>query len=112
MSGSAERRSAARPPPQWEPPRELHARSWTEEHARAVFHARKWRAQGGIARQSVYAIIDMALVCANALMIFGIRFGFTNMLTAVVTPRQVIGHISVQAYPSFLILYCSLVFLG
>jgi len=91
---------------------ELHARSWTDEHARSVFHARKWRAQGGLARQSVYAIIDMALVCGNALMIFGIRFGFTNMLTAVVAPRQVIGHISVQAYPSFLILYCSLIFLG
>jgi exopolysaccharide biosynthesis polyprenyl glycosylphosphotransferase len=112
MNGSAARRAAAAPPPQWEPPTELHARSWTEEHARSVFHARKWRAQGGLARQSVYAIIDMALVCGNALLIFGIRFGFTNMLTAVVAPRQVIGHISVQAYPSFLILYCSLVFLG
>jgi len=112
MNGSAARRAAAAPPPQWEPPTELHARSWTEEHARSVFHARKWRAQGGLARQSVYAIIDMGLVCGNALMIFGIRFGFTNMLTAVVASRQVIGHISVQAYPSFLILYCSLVFLG
>ena len=91
---------------------ELNARSWTDDHARSVFHARKWRTQGGLARQSVYAIIDLALVCGNALMIFGIRFGFTNMLTAVVAPRQVIGHISVQAYPSFLILYCSLIFLG
>ena len=112
MNGSAARRATASPPSQWEPPKELHARSWTDEHARSVFHARKWRAQGGLARQSVYAIIDMALVCGNALMIFGIRFGFTNMLTAVVAPMQVIGHISVQAYPSFLILYCSLIFLG
>src|SRR6201993_445327 len=112
MNGSAARRATGAPPAQWEPPKELHARSWTDEHARSVFHARKWRAQGGLARQSVYAIIDMALVCGNALMIFGIRFGFTNMLTAVVAPRQVIGHISVQAYPSFLILYCSLIFLG
>jgi exopolysaccharide biosynthesis polyprenyl glycosylphosphotransferase len=112
MNGSAARRATAAPPSQWEPPKELHARSWTDEHARSVFHARKWRAQGGLARQSVYAIIDIALVCGNALMIFGNRFGFTNMLTAVVAPRQVIGHISVQAYPSFLILYCSLIFLG
>jgi exopolysaccharide biosynthesis polyprenyl glycosylphosphotransferase len=112
MNGSAARRATTAPPAQWEPPKELHARSWTDEHARSVFHARKWRAQGGLARQSVYAIIDTALVCGNALMIFGIRFGFTNMLTAVVAPRQVIGQISVQAYPSFLILYCSLVFLG
>jgi exopolysaccharide biosynthesis polyprenyl glycosylphosphotransferase len=112
MNGSAARKATAAPPSQWEPPKELHARSWTDEHARSVFHARKWRAQGGLARQSVYAIIDMALVCGNALMIFGIRFGFTNMLTAVVAPRQLIGHISVEAYPSFLILYCSLIFLG
>ncbi|HTA57277.1 MAG TPA: sugar transferase [Candidatus Baltobacteraceae bacterium] len=112
LNGTAARKATAAPPAQWEPPKELHARSWTEEHARSVFHARKWRTQGGLARQSVYAIIDIALVCGNALIIFGIRFGFTNMLTAVVAPKQVIGHISVQAYPSFLILYCSLIFLG
>ncbi|HXA81882.1 MAG TPA: sugar transferase, partial [Methylomirabilota bacterium] len=91
---------------------ELHARSWTEEHARSVFHARKWRTQGGLARQSVYAIIDMLLVCGSALLIYGMRFGFSNSWNAVVAPRQVIGHISVQAYPSFLVLYCSLIFLG
>jgi exopolysaccharide biosynthesis polyprenyl glycosylphosphotransferase len=112
LNGTGARRATAAPPEQWEPPKELHARSWTEEHARSVFHARKWRAQGGLARQSVYAIIDMALVCGNALMIFGIRFGFTNMLTAAIAPTQVIGRISLQAYPSFLILYCSLIFLG
>jgi exopolysaccharide biosynthesis polyprenyl glycosylphosphotransferase len=77
-----------------------------------VFHARKWRTQGGLARQSVYAIIDMLLVCGSALLIYGMRFGFSNSWNAVVAPRQVIGHISVQAYPSFLVLYCSLIFLG
>jgi exopolysaccharide biosynthesis polyprenyl glycosylphosphotransferase len=112
MNGSAARRSTFDPPPQWEPPLELHARSWTEEHARSVFHARKWRTQGGLARQSVYAIIDMLLVCGSALLIYGMRFGFFNSWNAVVAPRQVIGHISVQAYPSFLVLYCSLIFLG
>src|ERR1700676_2376927 len=112
MNGSAARRAAAAPPAQWEPPIELHARSWTEEHARSVFHARKWRTQGGLARQSVYAIIDILLVCGNALLIYGLRFGFFNFWNAVVAPRQLIGHISVQAYPSFLILYCSLIFLG
>jgi exopolysaccharide biosynthesis polyprenyl glycosylphosphotransferase len=112
MNGSATRRAAAAPPSQWEPPKELHARSWTEEHARSVFHARKWRTQGGLARQSVYAIIDILLVCGNAVLIYGMRFGFYNSWNAVVAPRQVIGHISVQAYPSFLILYCSLIFLG
>src|SRR5216683_817623 len=112
MNGSAARRATAAPPPQWEPPLELHARSWTEEHARSVFHARKWRAQGGLARQSAYAAIDMLLVCGNALLIYGLRFGFSNSWDAVVAPRQVIGHISVQAYPGFLILYCSLIFLG
>jgi exopolysaccharide biosynthesis polyprenyl glycosylphosphotransferase len=112
MNGSAARRSAFDPPPQWEPPLELHARSWTEEHARSVFHARKWRTQGGLARQSVYAIIDMLLVCGSALLIYGMRFGFSTNWDAVVAPRQVIGHISLQAYPSFLVLYCSLVFLG
>jgi exopolysaccharide biosynthesis polyprenyl glycosylphosphotransferase len=112
MNGSATRRAAAAPPSQWEPPKELHARSWTEEHARSVFHARKWRTQGGLARQSVYAIIDMLLVCGSAVLIYGMRFGFYDSWNAVVAPRQVIGHISVQAYPSFLILYCSLIFLG
>ena len=112
LNGTAARRATAAPPAQWEPPKELHARSWTEEHARSVFHARKWRTQGGLARQSVYAIIDVALVCGNALMIFGIRFGFTNMFSAAVEPTQFIGRISLQAYPSFLILYCSLIFLG
>jgi len=112
MNGSAARRATFAPPPQWEPPLELHARSWTEEHARSVFHARKWRTQGGLARQSVYAIIDMLLVCGSALLIYGMRFGFSNSWNAVVAPRQVIGHISVQAYPSFLVLYCSLIFLG
>ena len=112
MNGSAARRSTFDPPPQWEPPLELHARSWTEEHARSVFHARKWRTQGGLARQSVYAIIDMLLVCGSALLIYGMRFGFFDSWNAVVAPRQVIGHISVQAYPSFLVLYCSLIFLG
>jgi exopolysaccharide biosynthesis polyprenyl glycosylphosphotransferase len=112
MNGSAARRVTADPPDQWEPPRELHARSWTEEHARSVFHARKWRTQGGLARQSVYAIIDMLFVCGNALLIYGLRFGFSNMGAADVAPTQVIGHISVQTYPSFLILYCSLIFLG
>src|ERR1700687_3261022 len=28
------------------------------------------------------------------------------------TSKQIIGHISMQAYPSFLILYCSLIVLG
>ena len=112
MNGSAARRATAAPPPQWEPPKELHARSWTEEHARSVFHARKWRTQGGLARQSIYAMIDALLVCGNAVMVFGIRFGFTNMWTATIAPTQTIGHISFQAYPSFLILYCSLIFLG
>jgi exopolysaccharide biosynthesis polyprenyl glycosylphosphotransferase len=112
LNGTAARKATAPAPAQWEPPKELHARSWTEEHARSVFHARKWRTQGGLARQSVYAIIDMLLVCGNAWVIYGLRFGFSNSWNAVVGPRQVIGHISVQAYPSFLILYCSLVFLG
>jgi exopolysaccharide biosynthesis polyprenyl glycosylphosphotransferase len=112
MNGSAARRLTATPPAQWEPPRELHARSWTEEHARSVFHARKWRTQGGLARQSLYAIIDILLVCGSALLVYGLRFGFSNMWAADIAPTQVIGHISVQAYPSFLILYCSLIFLG
>jgi exopolysaccharide biosynthesis polyprenyl glycosylphosphotransferase len=112
MNGSAARRATTTPPSQWEPPTELHARSWTEEHARSVLHARKWRTQGGLARQSVYAIIDMLLVCGNAVLIYGMRFGFYNSWNAVMAPRQMIGHISVQAYPSFLILYCSLIFLG
>ncbi len=112
MNGAATRRAPAAAPSQWEPPLELHARSWTEEHARSVFHARKWRAQGGLARQSAYAIIDVLLVCTNAFVIYGLRFGFSSIWSAGVTTRQVIGHISVQAYPSFLILYCSLVVLG
>jgi len=112
LNGTAARRATAAAPSQWEPPKELHARSWTEEHARSVFHARKWRTQGGLARQSAYAVIDMLLVCGNAWIIYGSRFGFANSWNAVVGPRQVIGHISVQAYPSFLILYCSLIFLG
>jgi exopolysaccharide biosynthesis polyprenyl glycosylphosphotransferase len=112
MNGSATRRVTADPPAQWEPPKELHARSWTDEHARSVFHARKWRTQGGLARQSIYAVIDVLLVCGDALLIFGIRFGFANIWAAGVASTQVIGHISVQAYPGFLILYCSLIFLG
>ncbi len=112
MSGSAARRATAAPPDQWEPPLELHARGWTDEHARSVLHARKWRTQGGLARQSAYAVIDMLLVCGSALLIYGLRFGFSNSWNAVVAPRQVIGHISLQAYPAFLILYCSLIFLG
>jgi exopolysaccharide biosynthesis polyprenyl glycosylphosphotransferase len=112
LNGSAARRATTTPPSQWEPPTELHARSWTEEHARSVLHARKWRTQGGLARQSVYAMIDMLLVCGNAVLIYGMRFGFYNSWNAVMAPRQMIGHISVQAYPSFLILYCSLIFLG
>jgi exopolysaccharide biosynthesis polyprenyl glycosylphosphotransferase len=112
LNGTAARRATAAPPAQWEPPQELHARSWTEEHARSVFYARKWRTQGGLARQSLYAIIDIALVCGNAALIYGLRFGFYNSWNAVVAPRQLIGHISVEAYPSFLILYSSLIFLG
>src|ERR1700757_1603698 len=112
MNGSATRRVTSDPPAQWEPPKELHARSWTDEHARSVFHARKWRTQGGLARQSIYAVIDVLLVCGNALLIFGTRFGFANIWAAGVASTQVIGHISVQAYPGFLLLYCSLIFLG
>jgi exopolysaccharide biosynthesis polyprenyl glycosylphosphotransferase len=54
----------------------------------------------------------MLLVCGSALLIYGMRFGFSTNWDAVVPPRQVIGHISLQPYPSFLVLYCSLVFLG
>ena len=112
MNATATRRVSDTAPSHWEPPRELHARSWTEEHARSVFHARKWRAQGGLARQSAYLFIDVALVCANAVLIFGLRFGFENIWAAVMSTKQVIGTISLQAYPSFLILYCSLIVLG
>ena len=112
LNGTAARRATVPEASQWEPPLELHARSWTEEHSRSVFHVRKWRAQGGLARQFAYAVIDMLLVCGSALVIYGLRFGFSNIWDAVVTPRQVIGHISVETYPSFLILYCSLIFLG
>ena len=111
LDGTAARRAPDAAPSQWEPPLELHARSWTEEHSRSVFHARKWRAQGGLARQFAYALIDVLLVCGNAVVIYGLRFGFTNIWAAVVTPKQVIGHISVEAYPSFLILYCSMIVL-
>jgi exopolysaccharide biosynthesis polyprenyl glycosylphosphotransferase len=112
MDGTAARRASVEVPSAWEPPQELHARSWTEEHSRSVFHARKWRSQGGLARQLAYAIIDVLLVCGNAFLIYGIRFGFSNIWSAVVGPKQMIGHISVEAYPSFLILYCSLIVLG
>jgi len=80
MNGSAARRATAAPPPQWEPPMELHARSWTDEHARSVFHARKWRTQGGLARQSAYAVIDMLLVCGNAFLDLRIAFWLLQQL--------------------------------
>ena len=99
-------------PAQWEPPKELYARSWTEEHARSVLHARKWRDQGGRTRQFTYVAIDVVLVCCNALLMYGLRFGFAGLWSVNVTPTQVIGNLSVQAYPSFLILYCSVIVLG
>src|SRR5208283_1434768 len=82
MNGAATRIAPAAAPSQWEPPLDLHARSWTEEHARSVFHARKWRTQGGLARQSAYAIIDVLLVCTNAFVIYGLRFGFSSFWSA------------------------------
>jgi exopolysaccharide biosynthesis polyprenyl glycosylphosphotransferase len=112
MNGTAAKRVAEAAPSHWEPPLELHARGWTEEHSRSVFHARKWRAQGGLARQIVYAFIDVLLVCCNAVVIYGLSFGFSNSLTAAVAPTQVVGYVTVQAYPSFLILYCALIVLG
>jgi exopolysaccharide biosynthesis polyprenyl glycosylphosphotransferase len=60
----------------------------------------------------VYAVIDVLLVCCSAFVVYGIRFGFSNVWAEVVTPKQMIGHISFQAYPGFLILYCSLIVLA
>lgn len=112
MNGTAARKALATTPSQWEPPKELHARSWTDEHARSVFHARKWRAQGGLTRQFTYAVIDVLLVCCNAVLMYGLRFGFADMWSVAVAPKQVIGNVSIQAYPGFLILYCSVIVLG
>ncbi|MGB9434622.1 MAG: sugar transferase [Candidatus Acidiferrum sp.] len=112
MNGAATRRSPNNSSTGWAPPRELHARSWTEEHAQTLFYARKWRAQGGLARQITYVIIDVLLVCSIAAVVYGLRFGFSNIWGAVMIPKQVFGHFSLQAYPSFLFLYCSLIVLG
>jgi exopolysaccharide biosynthesis polyprenyl glycosylphosphotransferase len=112
MNGTAARRAHDPPPSHWEPPLELHARGWTEEHSRSVFHARKWREQGGLARQIAYALIDVLLVCSNAVVIYGLSFGFSNTWAAIVAQRQVVGIDPMRAYPSFLILYCSLVVLA
>src|SRR5229473_3189295 len=112
MNGTASRRSAYPPATGWAPPTELHAKSWTEEHSRSVFHARRWRAQGGLIRQMLYAVIDVCLVCCSAFVIYGIRFGFSNMWAEVIAPKQMLGYLSFRAYPGFLVLYCSLIVLA
>jgi exopolysaccharide biosynthesis polyprenyl glycosylphosphotransferase len=107
MNGPATRRS---PTKEEVPPRELHARNWTAEHARSVRHARRHRSQGGRVRQAIYALIDITLVCAAATTVYGLHFGFTQPFGFTgLSLWQMFGRTNMHGYPGFLVLYCSLV---
>ena len=113
MNGTAARRSTYASPTGWAPPRELHARSWTEEHAHSVFYARKWRAQGGLLRQATYALIDVTLVCVSAIAVYGFRFGFDQLWgIRSYAYWQSISSAYLHGYSGLLVLYCSLVVLA
>lgn len=84
--------------------------SWLDVADDRFERARLERRRVGLVRQTSYVAIDVTLVCFGAILIYGMRFGFTHYLGVRIIPvRELIHHAYTHAYPAFLLLYVTLI---
>ena len=110
MNGTATRRSAAPPAPEWQP--DVAVESWPPTEPARAARARSASARGGTARQASYVGIDFALVCAGGAAAFWLRFGFANPFgTASLSLDELLRQVTARAYPGFMVLYAAMIVL-
>jgi exopolysaccharide biosynthesis polyprenyl glycosylphosphotransferase len=110
VNGTATRRAPISAAGNATPSSEFAADSWLHPMDGRFERARSARQRAGLVRQTSYVAIDVTLVCIGAMIIYGMRFGFTNYLGVRVTPvRELIRHAYTHAYPAFLLLYVTLI---
>jgi exopolysaccharide biosynthesis polyprenyl glycosylphosphotransferase len=111
MNGTATRRAAAAPAPEWMPG--IVVETWPPAEPAHAARARSASARGGLARQATYAAIDFALVCLGGASAFWVRFGFANPFGATtLSLNGFSGQMTVRTYPGFLVLYAAMMVLA
>ena len=113
MNGTAARRSQTSAASPWRPPHGLMAGAGLLEPGSYATRAGSHRKWGGPAVQTMYAAIDILLVCVGGIFIYWLRFGLENPLAAATISRESQLHrIYLHGYPGFLLLYCGLIVLA
>lgn len=114
MNGTATRRSRVASAASAERFREFAPEIWLPGAKALPSRVKADRNRAGLARQTVYVAIDIALVYAGAAVVFWLRFGFANPFSEAAAwslsslPKQIWS----ASYPSFLLLYGGLVVLA
>jgi exopolysaccharide biosynthesis polyprenyl glycosylphosphotransferase len=113
MNGTATRRSRAASVTTAEPLREFAPDTWLPGAKALPRRVHDARSRAGLARQSAYVAIDLALVYAGGATVFWLRFGLANPFSqAVLSPSHLSAQVWSASYPSFLFLYGGLVVLA
>ena len=110
MNGAAARRAPISGVENKTSSSELAPESWLDAIDGRFERARSERRRVGLVRQTSYVAIDVALVCLGAVVIYGMRFGFTHYLgVRITTVRELIQHAYAHTYPAYLLLYVALI---
>lgn len=110
MNGAATRRARVSALGNAVPPSGATPESWLDVADDRFERARLERRRVGLVRLTSYLAIDVTLACLVAIVIYGIRFGFTHYLGVRITPvRELIHHSYTHTYPAFLLLYVTLI---
>src|SRR5215831_12199627 len=112
-SGAAARPSPARSTGQWIPPSDADQYTWQGWAEGPNSHAREVRRRIGFARQSAYVAIDIVLGCLGSVLVFLMRFGFSNVPSRIFVPTsELFTYARAVAYPAYLGLYAALIVLA
>jgi exopolysaccharide biosynthesis polyprenyl glycosylphosphotransferase len=112
MNGTATHRTSAPPVAEWGPPPEFAPQTWPPAANASAARTKRARDRAGLARQTAYIAIDIALVCVGDASVFWLRFGFANPLAPTNFFADVFSsHVLARAYPGFLLSYAALVVL-
>ena len=110
MNGTATRRAAIPALGDVAAATEFAPETWLDVSDGPFERARSDRRRVGLVRQASYVAIDVTLVCIGAIVIYGMRFGFTHYLGVRTTPvRELLHHAYTHTYPAFLLLYVTLI---